>query len=425
MWSRRPNIVEHFEDGAALDLAFGGSAIGGPGPAPAPYVASEPSAAVSNMYGPSPASGPASGPAPAPLVYIANSNTPGVTSPGAAGLTVEKLRQLVTKIGNEVTRITPLAVGGDVALTAKLNNLIVLQATIQSYVTEITAGRMAIQDVRITPEEADAFLAMDLPNTNTVPNLAGSPTVSVPQTSPSVAGAYGPSAATRPGSDIQAIFAQIQDMKWRMEINYDPTFNQQKELLDRLENLERRIMSYITAGLTIPDDVKRLLMREMALIGELLTKSTAKDASSSTPPFDRAPPTKSGRTPTTAATHTTSDPRVHSVFGSGNGSGNYNEDAMIRPGFIMNDYQIQHRGSAAAFNTGVVGGLDYQKRAKDLCRQIKSAGLGDPKDFGCIENPNEVGPTYSWRGNFMMVCDRLGDTWGHWYPEMMGCLQNK
>lgn len=211
-----------------------------------------------------------------------------------------------------------------------------------------------------------------------------------------------------------------------MEINYDPTFNNQKELLDRLENLEGRIMSYITSGVAIPPEVRQLLVREINLIGGLINRPAGMGGAA--PPLDRAPKIQSSRTGSGEITGRGGDSsRVHSsVFSRGTAAAtNYNEDAQIRPGFIMTDEQIQHRGSAAAFNTGVVGGLDYQKRAMDLCRQIRSAGLGDPTDFGCITNPGEVSQTYSWRGNFKMVCDRLGDTWGSGYPEMMGCLPNK
>ena len=62
-----------------------------------------------------------------------------------------------------------------------------------------------------------------------------------------------------------------------------------------------------------------------------------------------------------------------------------------------------------------------KKRSQELCRQVRGANLGDPAQFGCISNPDAVGPDYSWKGNFTMVCNRLGDTWGGWYPEMFGC----
>jgi hypothetical protein len=97
-------------------------------------------------------------------------------------------------------------------------------------------------------------------------------------------------------------------------------------------------------------------------------------------------------------------------------------DYKIRPGFEMTLEQIKKRGSFASFDTSKVGILDYKKTVQFLCSQIKSAGLGEPREFGCIENPEaEVRHDYSWKGNYKMVCSRLGRTWGEFYPEMFGC----
>ena len=391
-------------------------------PAPAPYGSPAPA-----PYG-SPAPAPYGSPAPAPLVYIQTGSTPGTTSTGASGtLTIGMLQQIVANVGAEMGRIASL-VNGQPAMAAKFNTLISLQAAVQGYIDQITANQISITDVPIRAADAQAFLAGNLSQSNAVPTLlTPTSTTTVPNTG---AGAPSQARGSSGGADIQSIFAQIQDMKWRMEINYDPTFNQQKELLDRLEGLERRIVTYISSGMAIPPDVRMLLIRELNLISNIIVQSAAADAGAGATgkvPLSRAPPTRSSRTPTGAvgAASTTDPTRVHSNWAATGSGAMYNEDARIRPGFIMNDYQIQHRGSAAAFNSGVAGGLDFKQRSKDLCRQIRSAGLGDPASFGCISNPNEVSDTYSWRGNFKMVCDRLGDTWGHWYPEMMGCLPNK
>lgn len=97
-------------------------------------------------------------------------------------------------------------------------------------------------------------------------------------------------------------------------------------------------------------------------------------------------------------------------------------DYKIRPGYEMSTDEIAKRGSTASFDAQMVGGPDYKKNVKFLCSQIKAAGLGDPKEFGCIANQEaDVGPEYSWKGNYKMVCARLGNTWGEWYPEMFGC----
>jgi hypothetical protein len=87
----------------------------------------------------------------------------------------------------------------------------------------------------------------------------------------------------------------------------------------------------------------------------------------------------------------------------------------------MTDEQIKHRASSGTASYGGVGGADYKTRTNDLCRSIGASGLGDPKDFGCLLNPDEVSPTYSWKGAHKMICNRLGDTWGASYPEQFGC----
>jgi hypothetical protein len=96
-------------------------------------------------------------------------------------------------------------------------------------------------------------------------------------------------------------------------------------------------------------------------------------------------------------------------------------DSKIRPGFQMDDISLAQRASASAVDPSTVGGPNWKKRAQDLCEQVGSAGLAPPGNFGCIEDETTVSKDYSWKGNYQMVCNRLGDTWGGWYPEMMGC----
>jgi hypothetical protein len=85
------------------------------------------------------------------------------------------------------------------------------------------------------------------------------------------------------------------------------------------------------------------------------------------------------------------------------------------------DNMIKHRGSYASFDTDKVGGLDYKSRVQDICQQIQASGLGNAENFGCIKDPKTVSASYSWKGNYQMVCSRLADTWGAWYPQMYGC----
>ena len=223
----------------------------------------------------------------------------------------------------------------------------------------------------------------------------------------------------------QDLFKHIQDVKWRFEVSYDPALSQKTNLLDRLESLEKRIMEYAQSGKPMPDAVKQVLTRELELITSIVKNSKlvpdapavqGRQTSQHTRMQSAASYRSDGRTYAVPEQYA-----QHGTYGIFDGVPHDSPDVRIRPGFVMTSEQIRHRGSAAAFNNQAVGGPDYKKRAEELCRQIRGANIGAPADFGCIENAGEVSANYSWKGNYAMVCNRLGDTWGAWYPEMFGC----
>ena len=65
-------------------------------------------------------------------------------------------------------------------------------------------------------------------------------------------------------------------------------------------------------------------------------------------------------------------------------------------------------------------GLDWKKRNKDICEQIRLRGL-DPADFGCLPTGSVMSPAFSWRGYTKMVCGRLGATLDSGLPQACGC----
>jgi hypothetical protein len=66
------------------------------------------------------------------------------------------------------------------------------------------------------------------------------------------------------------------------------------------------------------------------------------------------------------------------------------------------------------------GHLDWKKRAKGICEQVRLRGM-DPLDFGCIPEGSMLSPAYSWRGHTKMVCGRLGATMDPGLPQTCGC----
>jgi len=66
------------------------------------------------------------------------------------------------------------------------------------------------------------------------------------------------------------------------------------------------------------------------------------------------------------------------------------------------------------------GGLDWKKRAENICEQTRLRGL-DPLDFGCIKPNSMMSPAYSWRGHTKMICGRLAATTDPNLPTVCGC----
>ncbi len=340
------------------------------------------------------------GPTMAPTaVYISNSTLTSVSDP----LTMEQLNTLIDKIDFEILALRRLPPTTE--LQATISRLAIMRQDLVDFKVKLTASppEMKLSDTGITQQAAENFLASlgKASATSTYPTLLNNTGFS---SSPSGnASMLGSLTGLLDNQEIQKLFQNIQFIKWKFEVDYDPKLHEKFFLLDRLENLEKRILSYSSAGTPVPSEVRELAKKELEYINLQIQTST-KPVNAPAPSMQIG---QSSRTPT----HTSSDPRVYNV----------STDVYQRPGFLMSDEQIRNRASASYFYDSQVGTPDYKKRVDFLCSQIQSAGLGDPTNFGCITNPASVSKDYSWKGNWDMVCSRLGDTWGAWYPEMFGC----
>jgi len=222
---------------------------------------------------------------------------------------------------------------------------------------------------------------------------------------------------------LQQLRSATRDLSWEVYIGYDPKVTVQRRILERIHVISNQIES----GKLSESELASKMIELTSLKQQVNSQGLRRVAMSENPleayesfsqggaavdaePFkpQEVETKEPGLFPSKEGIIKTIEPPIAS------------NDWRIRPGYTMNTEQIALRGSNASL--GEVGGPDYKKRAKFLCSQIRDSGLGDPKEFGCINNPDEdVGADYSWRGNFKMVCSRLGRTWGEWYPEMFGC----
>jgi len=291
-------------------------------------------------------------------------------------------------------------------IRARIDQLEKLGADVRELREKLVRKQIDPRDLPIEAESARKFLAGL--SVSTVPPLL-TPGGATPKT------AAGP-AAVMQDSNVQKLLEQAKDLRWNLQISvgYDPAVRQRGQLLQRLDTVEKRLQQ-----LSSQKESKQHEREYKLLYAELMTLTSALGGSShsssmGTPAAHIRPqPADSTRLPDLST-----QPRSPSHANLACAQSNEFSDPYAS---VMTDEQIKRRASSGTASYGGVGGADYKTRTADLCRSIGASGLGDPKDFGCVANPDELSPTYSWKGAHKMICNRLGDTWGASYPEQFGC----
>ena len=334
-------------------------------------------------------------------------------------ISLNDLKTLQTRIQEEIKRLANLR-SSSATLTARKTQLEKLNADVEDIRSSVERGQMKPEDIPIQADDASAFLK----------NLqSGQSSILIqptPQTGKkqlpmsSVTNTEGPQGSVSTPA-ISSLLQTAQNLKWsvRLNVEFDPAVEQRNKIVERLESLEKRLTDLAVSKTPLPKDVYASYLNELRSIHLRVGNPSSKEPSStrhvSTSSNDSVPYTQP-EYPSVAQQKNAQDDGMSSFPKAGT-----SQDNFIRPGFVMNDETIARRASASAFDTRTVGGPDYKQRAQELCRQVQSAQLGDPANFGCIANPDTVGANYSWKGNYTMVCNRIGDTWGGFYPEMFGC----
>ena len=333
------------------------------------------------------------------------------------GLTLDMLVNLRGRVQAESLQLSNLRSSAP-TVTARVADLDKLAANLGDIISSIQRGEANLSDINISPDDADRFLStLGTGQNAAIPNVSVSkPVPSGGSTSSMTIGPTGlPS-----GNTLQTILDAARTLKWSISIGMesDPAKKQNQEILDRIDAIEKGMNKYIISGVTIPPSIQRLYEQQLTVLKNLTgvptTDITAVVLGPPKPALRERGATSEAHMPTN------DDLNVAQGFNFGLAAGT--GSAGIGTGdYGLTDQNIQHRASAASFDDSMVGGLDYKTRALEMCRQIQAANLGDPTNFGCIKNPDEVSASYSWKGNYQMVCSRLGDTWGNWYPQMFGC----
>jgi len=330
-------------------------------------------------------------------------------------LTLDTLIKLQDRVKGESLRLANLR-SSSADIITRINDLDNLSSNLGDIITNIQRKTMKITDVNITPTDADKFLSA-LGSSSTSSPL---PPLALPSsTANTPLAAFAGNASTPMSNIAQGLMEKARTMKWSVAVAFenDPTIEQNQMILDKLTAMENSLQKYMVSGTPIPPDVRNFYTNQMnTLQGMVRIHNT------DVPVAIRGMHNINQASPNISYAEVPTPDQMAAIQGAGGMTNDDSDavDSMNAPSNGLLD-QILHRGSVASFDTSKVGGLDYKSRVLDMCQQIQSSGLGDAKNFGCIQNPNNVSASYSWKGNYQMVCSRLADTWGAWYPQMFGC----
>lgn len=353
------------------------------------------------------------------------------TQAGKPGvISLAELKTLKQRIEAETSRLQDLR-SQAASVLSRIQHLTQLGADLGDMISRIERRVMKLEDVPITPEAADLFLRNLRSNTDPVPALVHSAAATPPtlaMTTPA-----SPFEMPLDKAAVEELMALSRNLKWSLEVRleHDPTLEHKEKIMKHLSETIRHLTNLNVSGAAMTPEAYASQLKELKKVQRLLNSAMPSGQNPEFGPMSRLA-TVAGREPSAAAV-----PDYLQVMNAGGATSDAaatgtcenatfpfagdSTDYKIRPGFVMNDEQIARRPSAASYDGEGVGGPDYKERALNLCRQIKEGSLGDVASFGCIANPDAVGPNYSWKGNFTMVCNRLGDSWGRKYPEQFGC----
>lgn len=338
------------------------------------------------------------------------------TAPGKKDITLADLENAIIRAQKEKKRIDDLRTSsGDLKKRSMTLEMVILD--LQDIVGRIRRGELKISQLPFTMAQLTKFLMEVGVPTSKITPLPGLKKAQKPTAAANKAGKPGtyPLPQNNNAAYINALQqfrTATQDLSWDVHIGYDPETTIHRKTLERLAHITNQIESGKVSG-----PVLKALMLELQALKQKAEKHKRHRSSQKQPisayeafgqPFALStsePLMLDNKVPVR-------QPLIQNLA--------TDAPSTIRPGYEPTNESIANRASLASFDYSKAGGPDYKLRAEFLCNQIRDAGLGDNREFGCV-GQSEVGPEYSWRGNYKMVCSRLSHTWGDWYPEMFGC----
>lgn len=338
-------------------------------------------------------------------------------------ITLAQLNGLSTRITAATLVLANLA-SSDV-VTGRINALGLLKANVEEYIAKVRGGFMDIKDVPITPTAATAFLDALDDRTKALPPLIDP------------AGANNAASSNvdlNSAAILQSLLQSFQTLvaSVKFQATYDPATAQNAAVMARMQALEEKLFAYANSSTPLPPAILDAVKQELIVLGYIVKPNSLAPPGPAAGTTQPQPSYASLTQPAEgfSAPYVPSAAALASAAGSQGPVGNQragNQGANSQGPYLnpvpfsgLSSAQIATRGSAASFDERTVGGYDYRDRTVEICRQIK-AEYGDNKTFGCIEDPRNVSADYSWKGNYLSVCNRLGDVWGSQAGEKYGC----
>jgi hypothetical protein len=352
-------------------------------------------------------------------------------SPGAA-ITVNDLEVAIERAKDEKDRIDKLRSNLS-SMKKRSSNLNMIINELQDIVGKLYRSEMTLETLPFSKEELERFLAeVGNQNSDIKPLIAlKSSSKRRSRSSSRKARKEKEGDGKFPGMPnfnnskmLKELSKAAKDLSWDIRVGYDPKVTLQRQTMERVKKISKEIDS----GDLTRSELKSKMLELQVLRQQCETDNRRSIASSTgvvvannAEPENFEVISDEGYTGPPMDQYYNKEQKTVQVPKNASVS----NDWRVRPGYEPTDDIIAQRAKAASFDPAVVGGPDYFKQVQFLCTQIRDAGLGEPSEFGCINPTTIVSPEYSWRGNYKMVCNRLGNIWGGWYPEMFGCPKSE
>ena len=289
----------------------------------------------------------------------------------------------------------------DPTVMARINNIDSLVQDLQDMNTKIQQGSMDPSTIPIRVGDARNFLSQSTIVQNQLPKLISMPGSSITQ-SPAT-GAAAKSNNLNPANLLQ----MAQYLQGSINLSFDGSSYAREQMAKRVDNI---IMLLQTKQISSAD--AQNILQALTSIHDQTAPAGYDDSTNSV--FTSSWQATGGMPPSAKPGYLPApDQLAKAAYDGGEG-------VLVRPGSDSDSYKKRASAAYAAYaTTDTAGGPDYKSMLQNLCTQVSKSGL-DMGDIGCI-NVQNVRPDYGYKGTYLMVCNRLKDTWGGNYPQMFGC----